>query len=57
MVTGTRVCVLKQLRDEEQDIWAERSEAASSGVARSQVKDLLTVDWKILIYRGEVTDL
>jgi hypothetical protein len=37
MVTGTRVCVLKQLRDEEQDIWAERSEAASSGVARSQV--------------------
>lgn len=35
-VAGFSVCVLKQLSDEEQSIWAEGGAAAASGVARSQ---------------------
>lgn len=44
-------------RDQGKDWWKDQQVQGSPCVARSQVKDLLTVDWKILIYRGEVTDL
>lgn len=39
-MAGFSVCVLKQLSDEEQSIWAEEGAAAASGVAQASVQGL-----------------